>query len=298
MRLLKAEPYRRGHEKLELIEEFGQAIPEYAILSHTWENDEVTYQHVINGTAQKHDAYPKVLSAIRQAVSDGLRYLWVDSCCIDKSSSAELSEALNSMYAWYQQARKCYAILEDVPEKTSPNFRSSFMSSRWFTRGWTLQELLAPDNVYFFGRDPLGNWTPIGDRITLQDLISVTTTIDVHYLVGRLNVHQASVARRMSWAAKRRTKREEDIAYCLLGLFQVNMAMLYGEGPKAFLRLQQEIMKQSDDQSIFAWVQREESDELSDDETPVEWVNEYTHLSKLLGIRCHTQSLFCLMDNT
>jgi hypothetical protein len=152
MRLLRTRPHQPSHENLELIEKFGPEIPKYAILSYTWGRDEVTYEHVYNGTAHEHEeAYNKVVCAIHQAASDGHRYTWIDTCCIDKSSSAELSEAINSMYAWYQRAEICYAVLENVPEADAVDFSAKFVSSRWFTRGWTLQELLAPRGVGFFG---------------------------------------------------------------------------------------------------------------------------------------------------
>lgn len=242
-----------AHGKLELIEAFGRDIPDYAILSHTWGDDEVLFKHVCDGTARVHEAYGKVISAMRQAAEDGLEYVWIDSCCIDKSSSAELSEALNSMYVWYQRADVCYAYLEDVPEKTSREFTARFAKSRWFTRGWTLQELLAPTYIDFFGKGRDCEWTPLGSSTTLQSHISEITSIEVAYLSGLKDVHDASIAKRMSWVSGRETKREEDIAYCLLGLFSINMPILYGEGSRAFLRLQEEIIKRSDDQSIFAW---------------------------------------------
>jgi hypothetical protein len=254
MRLLRTGPYLEGHEELQLVEVFGQDIPKYAILSHTWGSDEVTLDHVLSGTARKHAAYDKVINAIQEAASDGLEYIWIDSCCIDKSSSAELSESINSMYAWYKGSEICYAILEDVPGILAIDFRAKFTSSRWFTRGWTLQELLAPKRVFFYGKTVCGDWTPpLGDRTTLAVLISEITSIEIDYLTGRKSVHCASIAKRMSWAAERQTKREEDLAYCLMGLFSVNMSMLYGEGTRAFTRLQEEIMKISDDQSIFTW---------------------------------------------
>jgi hypothetical protein len=254
MRLLRTGSYEEGNEKLELVEVFGQDIPKYAILSHTWGRDEVTLKHVLRGTAQDHEAYDKVISAIQEAASDGLEYIWIDSCCIDKSSSAELSESINSMYTWYERSEVCYAILEDVPGILAVDFRARFTSSRWFTRGWTLQELLAPKCVLLYGKTVCGGWTPpLGDRTTLAKLISEITSIEIDYLTGLKSVHCASIAKRMSWAAKRQTKREEDLAYCLLGLFSVNMSMLYGEGTRAFTRLEEEIMKISDDQSIFAW---------------------------------------------
>jgi hypothetical protein len=255
MRLLRTGPYEPGHEKLELIEEFGQDIPRYAILSHTWGRDEVTFEHVCNGTAYEHEAYKKVMSAMNQAALDGHDYIWIDSCCIDKTSSAELSEAINSMYFWYQEAEACYAILEDVPSSDAVDFEAKLVASRWFTRGWTLQELLAPSRVIFFGRQSTGLWVYIGNRKSLSPLISTITTIAKEYLGGASSdtIHKASIAQKMSWAASRQTRREEDIAYCLMGLFSVNMPLLYGEGPRAFMRLQDEIMKISDDQTIFAW---------------------------------------------
>lgn len=253
MRLLKTGSYKLGCERLEMIEEFGRDIPNYAILSHTWGSDEVTYEHVRNSTAHKHDGYEKIVRAIRQAAAGGFGYIWIDTCCIDKSSSAELSEALNSMYAWYQKADICYALLEDVSRFDTSNFAIEFKSSRWFTRGWTLQELLAPSHVQFFGKAASGAWVPLGDRVSLQLVISEITSVGVQYLTGLQDARRASVARRMSWAAGRQTKREEDIAYCLLGLFSINMPLLYGEGSRAFLRLQEEILKRSNDQSIFAW---------------------------------------------
>jgi hypothetical protein len=255
MRLLRTGPYEPGHEKLELIEEFGQDIPWYAILSHTWGRDEVTFEHVRNGTAHKHEAYGKVISAMKQAALDGHDYIWIDSCCIDKTSSAELSEAINSMYSWYQKAGACYAILEDVPNADAVDFKTKFVSSRWFTRGWTLQELLAPSRVIFFGRQSTGLWVYIGNRKSLSSLISTSTTIAKEYLEGASSdaINEASISQKMSWAARRQTRREEDIAYCLMGLFSVNMPLLYGEGTRAFVRLQDEIMKISDDQTIFAW---------------------------------------------
>jgi hypothetical protein len=255
MRLLRTGPYEPGHEKLELIEEFSQDIPRYAILSHTWGRDEVTFEHVRNGTAHKHEAYGKVISAMKQAALDGHDYIWIDSCCIDKTSSAELSEAINSMYSWYQKAEACYAILEDVPNADAVELETKFVSSRWFTRGWTLQELLAPSRVIFFGRQQTGPWVYIGDRKSRSSLISTITTIAKEYLGGGSSdtTRGASIAQKMSWAARRQTRREEDIAYCLMGLFSVNMPLLYGEGSRAFMRLQDEIMKISDDQTIFAW---------------------------------------------
>ncbi|KAF2092811.1 HET-domain-containing protein, partial [Rhizodiscina lignyota] len=228
----------------------GEAIPEYAILSHTWEHDgELSFQDM---TAihqnQERPGYAKVFNTCKRARTDGISYVWIDSCCIDKTSSSELSEAINSMYRWYQKACVCYAFLSDFDfESASPE--TAMPGCRWFTRGWCLQELLAPQNVHFFDVQ----WRYIGSKADLKVLISKITRIDEQVLVDNSVVGSIPVARRMSWASERKTTREEDIAYCLLGLFDVNMPLIYGEGPKAFLRLQEEIIRNSNDLSIFAF---------------------------------------------
>jgi hypothetical protein len=240
-------------ETLELEQFFGSDIPRYAILSHTWGNDEVTFAdlplHQASTTTKS--GYRKIRHTCEQALQDGLHYAWVDTCCIDKTSSAELSEAINSMYAWYGDSNVCYAILEDI---CKDNFPADFGTSRWFTRGWTLQELIAPDVVFFYDQ----NWVQLGTRQDFASLISSITSIDREVLfhgVGRrrmLRLDQFSVAKRMSWASLRETTREEDIAYCLLGIFELNMPLLYGEGAQAFVRLQEELMRRTDDDSILA----------------------------------------------
>jgi hypothetical protein len=181
----------------------------------------------------------------------------VDTCCIDKTSSAELSEAINSMYTWYKNAIVCYAYLSDARMfncRTMWATEEEFKKCRWFTRGWTLQELIAPPSVRFFSQD----WIFIGEKFHLSGILSNITGIDIATLIGG-NVTDVSVAKRMSWASKRVTTRVEDIAYCLLGIFEVSLPLLYGEGKRAFTRLQEEIMKSSDDQSLFAWEEREEN---------------------------------------
>ncbi|KAI0656703.1 hypothetical protein C8Q70DRAFT_311003 [Cubamyces menziesii] len=187
-------------------------------------------------------------------------WLWMDTCCIDKGSSAELSEAINSMFTWYLRSKICLAYLNDVPTCENLVERIRHMrASRWFTRGWTLQELIAPaQDVVFLSKD----WVKLGTRCDLASFLADLTQIDRGVLVesgGRQDWHLArlraiSVAERMSWAAGRDTTRPEDKAYSLMGLFDVNMPVLYGEGAdKAFRRLQQEIIRDSFDHSIFAW---------------------------------------------
>ncbi|KAI1480322.1 HET-domain-containing protein [Daldinia eschscholtzii] len=232
---------------LKLKEFFTEKAPPYAILSHTWGDAEVTFQEweraAVDDTVKSKEGYTKILGACRRAQADGLQYLWCDTNCIDKSSSAELSEAINSMFAWYRNSAVCYAYLYDVEAE------DTFAQSRWFTRGWTLQELLAPSKVLFFYR----YWAFHGDRNELAEVISGITRIHVSALRDRSTIYNYSIAQRMSWAANRQTTRVEDIAYCLLGIFDINMPLLYGEGRKAFYRLQREIVKASNDQSILAW---------------------------------------------
>jgi hypothetical protein len=261
------------------LEEFpASTVPKYAVLSHTWGIEEVTYLDLYQyqnasllpfrlgtltgSTPESKPSYSKIRHARRQAEQDGIEYLWADTCCIDKSSSAELSEAINSMYRWYANAAICYAYLEDAPS-TFPHKQVEdvvddltdltgrrFISCRWFSRGWTLQELLAPRKVTFYGGK---GWRLLGTKETLADWIVLATGVDRETLLDPSQLRKISVARRMSWASNRVTTRVEDVAYCLLGIFGVNMPLLYGEGENAFIRLQEEIMKFSDDQSLFAW---------------------------------------------
>ncbi|KAE9371074.1 HET-domain-containing protein, partial [Stipitochalara longipes BDJ] len=246
-------------KKLE--EFFEKKVPEYAILSHTWAEDEVTFQDFGPLLGARRTSI-KIEGCCAQAISDGYEYVWIDTCCIDKSSSAELSEAINSMFAWYERAEICYVYLADVVslELDFADEHSDFSNSRWFTRGWTLQELLAPNILMFYN----ASWHPLGclDKrevdlgIGKPDLLSylgTITKIPPNIINGKRLLSMTSIAMRMSWASGRETTRVEDIAYCLLGIFDIAMPMIYGEGTKAFMRLQEEILKNDDDHSIFAW---------------------------------------------
>ncbi|KAL4080025.1 heterokaryon incompatibility protein-domain-containing protein [Scleroderma yunnanense] len=236
----------------------------YAILSHRWTNQEVDYGEMVDlakmdrdesDEIRQRDGYRKILDSCKKAEEDGYEWLWVDTCCIDKRSSAELSEAINSMYRWYANARVCYAYLHDVsrgcfPTNSDDEEYPDFDGwPEWFSRGWTLQEMIAPSNVQFFNKD----WWPIGDKRTLAPTLSIITRVPEDILTNGLSSNRPCVAQIMSWAADRTTTRVEDRAYSLLGLLDVNMPMLYGEGKKAFHRLQLEIIRVSNDQSIFAW---------------------------------------------
>ncbi|KAJ4376214.1 hypothetical protein N0V83_001496 [Neocucurbitaria cava] len=294
---------------IELIWFNDNDVPKYAILSHTWGSDEITYQELVwinrakalsdssmsqvsssttsFGSQDEHatfmlaamemmirgnsgttmggiteedlmsrKGYSKIIRAAEQARGLGCDYIWVDTCCIDKSSSAELQEAINSMFRWYRDAEICIVYLEDIEKphcnaytSASDVARAAFEKCRWAKRGWTLQELVAPAICRFYFED----WTLMGEKTEFQDELSDATGIPIHVLEDWETVSEMSVAERMSWAAYRETTRIEDMAYSLLGLFDIHMPLLYGEGEKAFIRLQEEILKTTDDYSLFAW---------------------------------------------
>ncbi|KZL85944.1 het domain-containing protein [Colletotrichum incanum] len=226
----------------------------YGILSHTWDgNNEVSFQEWIacdtDPEVREKSGYLKVVNACSKTRDDGLNYLWADTNCIDKTSSAELSEAINSMFSWYEHAAVCIIYLADVEwedgliDKVHAHKSLQFQNSRWFTRGWTLQELLAPRKAFFFTKE----WIEIGTKSELKFPISKITGIDVTYLAESRKIWTASTAA----SSKHQTTRDEAMAYCLLGIFDISMPLIYGEGSKAFLRLQEEIIKASDDQTIF-----------------------------------------------
>lgn len=229
----------------------------YAILSHRWQENEVLFHDLQSGHARQKSGYAKLESFCKQAAADGFTYAWCDMCCIDKSSSAELSESINSMFRWYQNAVVCYAYLIDITITSIQDDASEFTGSEWFRRGWCLQELLAPPNVQFFNRD----WKSLGMKAEFSQLISDITKIHHGAICGR-DLDEYSIAQRMSWAADRQTTRIEDIAYSLLGIFKVNMPLLYGEGERAFKRLQQEIIRESNDQSILVFSENGSSQQL------------------------------------
>ncbi|KAL5384235.1 hypothetical protein DPSP01_005380 [Paraphaeosphaeria sporulosa] len=224
------------------------STPPYAILSHTWtEGQEVTYHELLEGTDPKKDGYTKIRFCGERAAKDGLEYFWVDTCCIDKSRSDELSTAINSMFRWYKRATKCYVYLSDVlvPDEVidaqafRKSWEQSFRRSRWFTRGWTLQELLAPHSVEFFSR----NSRYLGTRVSLEQEIQHATGIPCRALRDP-KLSNFSVDERMTWAAERTTTLKEDKVYCLLGIFGIFLPLIYGEGEEyATLRLKDEIQK-------------------------------------------------------
>jgi hypothetical protein len=206
--------------------------------------------------ARTKNSFSKIEATCRTALDQGIHYVWVDTCCIDKSSSAELSEALNSMFRWYKNAIYCFAFLSDLPAGSQFRACDDVRKCRWFTRGWTLQELIAPTTVIFYD----ANWNFLGTKQELAQEIQAITDVDEGVLKGGMPLTAIPLAKRMSWAAKRKTTRVEDLAYCLLGIFDVNMPMLYGEGVRAFVRLQEEILKKTTDLSLLAWRAKKDSE--------------------------------------
>ncbi|KAL8934367.1 MAG: hypothetical protein Q9216_005947 [Gyalolechia sp. 2 TL-2023] len=242
--------------------------PEYAILSHRWTGSEVTFQMLSSADWRAANLHGPAMRKIRDACTKArerkqpLKWLWVDTCCINKLDPEELASSLNSMFEWYYRATVCYAYLSDVEWSPSRRQMSKTLDeaaqkdkdrpnqeSVWFERGWTLQELLAPRYMEFYDR----NWNFMGTKESLADFLESVTGIAKSYLTGASDFRQASVATRMSWMAGRTTTLAEDIAYGMLGLLNINMTIYYGEGPKAFMRLQKTLMENSTDETIFAW---------------------------------------------
>jgi WD40 repeat protein len=245
--------------ELSLVERDNDNIPAYAILSHTWgaDSEEVTFKDLEQGTGIHKPGYAKIRFCAKQADKDGLRFFWVDTCCINKADLTELSEAINSMFRWYRESTRCYVYLSDVPNPADPTstVESAFLSSRWFKRGWTLQELIAPSSVQFFSQ--AGEL--LGSRKSRMQQIHQITGIDIEALQGS-PPSEFSIEKRALWATGRETKKEEDAAYSLLGIFDIHMSLIYGEGrQRAFDRLQRKVRKSlnpassgSDDTSWFS----------------------------------------------
>ena len=253
--------------ELRFEEFFADKTPPYAILSHRW-IDELTHQEflylnkdgwagghvfipfvVVDERKRESSGYHKIMAFRSIAYKDGYDWCWIDTVCIDKTSSAELSEAINSMFQWYEQSSICYTYLADVPDASEEGVHDyrCLRESAWFRRGWTLQELIAPTNVIMLD----AKWDNIGDRTSLQRQLTGITGIPRSVLETPHSIYALPVAERMALAADRETTRVEDRAYSLLGLFKVNIPLLYGEGDRAFRRLQQSIIQQHNDESVF-----------------------------------------------
>ncbi|KAI4947480.1 hypothetical protein J4E91_006299, partial [Alternaria rosae] len=232
----------------------SKSIPPYAILSHRWSDSEILIEDISNGTyKEKEEGYRKLQFCAKRAAQDELQYFWIDTCCIDRWNNNERSKAINSMFRWYKNAARCYVFLSDMstPSATEPIQRSdweaSFRASAWFTRGWTLQELIAPVSVDFFSCEG----QRIGDKTSLDQLIHETTSIPLRAL-RNCSLDDFPTSERERWAENRRTKEEEDIVYCLLGILGVSMPTVYGEGEEsARSRLEAELKGASDALSII-----------------------------------------------
>lgn len=232
----------------------SEPLPPYAVLSHTWgrEEDELSYSDVCHGRFNTHSrGLAKLRGCRMQALRHRLEYVWIDTCCIDQANAVEVTEAINSMFRWYQNASVCYVYLSELASPYDfQGLPKDLPVTSWFRRGWTLQELLAPKRLEFYDM----RWRLVGDRSRLASIIEGITGIPLEFLTEPRALSEASIAQRMSWAARRVTRREEDTAYCLLGIFNVAMPMIYGEGKiGAFARLQREILREMGDDSILAW---------------------------------------------
>ncbi|KAK7443540.1 hypothetical protein VKT23_015713 [Stygiomarasmius scandens] len=201
----------------------NDTIPPYAVLSHRWKlGEEVMYEELLypRDETKAKLGYRKIMAACQKARDGGVHYIWVDTCCIKQGDDADIKANITSMYAYYQNAAVCYAYLADLPQA-----RKSLDSSEWFTRGWTLQELLAPPTVIFFDK----NWSRIGSRHELRYVIYIATTIPVNVLSSEKPVRDVSVVDRMTWALGRETTKPQDRAYCLQGLLGITVEPNYDE---------------------------------------------------------------------
>ena len=242
----------------EFEEFYEDCTPPYAILSHTWDgDDEVTFQDMKDmmvsssspGSAPAKKGFTKINETCRLAltVEPRIEYAWVDTCCIDKSSSAELTESINSMFKWYANSTVCFVHLADLSPDVE--FKQGIQQCKWITRGWTLQEVVAPAHVRFYDAE----WKFRGMKKKLYQELADATGIPTRLFQMNTKISGYPIAQRMSWASKRKTTRVEDTAYCLLGILEVNMPLIYGEGTMAFRRLQEEVIKRNNDLTIFAW---------------------------------------------
>ncbi|KAF1948247.1 kinesin light chain [Byssothecium circinans] len=237
----------------------GKSIPPYAILSHRWGDSEVLFEDIRSDTHKGKEGYRKIEFCAEQAAQDQLPYFWIDTCCIDKWNLSELSKSINSMYRWYKNATKCYVFLSDVSISTAiethqqSDWEASFRASKWFTRGWTLQELIAPVSVEFFSSEG----RRIGDKRSLKQLVHEITSIPVKALQN-CPLDGFTIPERMGWAKNRETTEEEDKVYCLLGLLDIFMPTSYGEGKeKAWRRLQLEVEAANSAPSIIPFSQND-----------------------------------------
>lgn len=247
----------------------------FAVFSHRWGNGEPSFNdlpskrlQVSRRTTPSGPGYQKLLKFCEKARTDyGCEYVWADTCCINKESSAELEEAILSMGVWYSEAGVCIVHLGNSTTL------EDFMEEPWFTRGWTLEELLLPRKIRFYGK----NWSPIcpvaaegrreeratkdsrdEQRVNDKENESVVTAIAKVTSIPEADIRNfvpscTRVSEKMRWAAQRTTSRIEDMAYSLLGLFDVSMPIAYGDGARAFYKLMSTIAEQCTEPDFFAW---------------------------------------------
>lgn len=238
----------------------GKPIPPYAILLHRWSDSEILIEDISNGNyKEKEEGYEKLQFCVEQAARDGLQYSWIDTCCIDRWDNNERSKAINSMFQWYRNAARCYVFLSHVSVSSATeasqrsSLEASFRESDWFTRGWTLQELIAPVSVEFFSREGLR----IGDKALLDRLLHDITGIPLTAL-RNCALDQFSTSERRRSAENRETTEEEEIVYCLLGVLGISMPITYGEGQEsAQRRLQAEIEASGSTPSVISFSRNE-----------------------------------------
>ncbi|KAF9472408.1 hypothetical protein BDN70DRAFT_970958, partial [Pholiota conissans] len=244
----------------ELVESIIVSHTKYAILSHKWLRGtpgEITYNHWIKGSLDPESAgYRKLVSFCKTAWKDyGITLAWMDTICINKDSSSELDESIRSMYAWYERAEICIIYLSETQTITD------IQHDTWFTRGWTLQELLAPKTFKFYSYEWIQLAQGPNDRENSVILSFIQQTTTISYVELR-NITVIPFSRRMQWAAFREVTREEDMAYALMGIFNVCISIAYGEGAdRAFLRLLEEIIKTapSGAMDLFNWAGKSNS---------------------------------------
>lgn len=240
----------------DFMEDDDEGIPPYAILSHTWQpGQEVSFDDFAKEVERTKSGYDKIQFCQQQTQLDRLSHFWIDTCCINKADPVELQDAINSMFRWYHNAAECYVYLWDVSSKDQPSestWEPAFRRSRWFTRGWTLQELLAPRSIKFFSREGI----QLGDRVTLEAQIHEITGISTSALRGT-PLETFTVDERLAWVKDRKTTRREDKVYSLLGIFGVFLPPNYGEGEEyAFKRFCRELDAASKDHLHRTFLQR------------------------------------------
>ncbi|KAG1875820.1 hypothetical protein F4604DRAFT_1581727, partial [Suillus subluteus] len=257
-----------GEEREDRIRECVKKELKYAVLSHRWlpDNQEPLYHQVSKEPKEVADGpgWKKLERFCHTAkVVHNCEFAWSDTCCIDKPSSSELEESIRSMFRWYRNSHVCIAFLSETADLAALQLQETGKSGEkavdaWFERGWTLQELIAPLQIKFYG----ANWKPLiqgstNDRNNRDSKVimeKISTLTDIH--MDDLESFTPGIDRvpeKMLWASRRRTTRIEDRAYSLVGIFDISIMIVYGEGKRAFFRLIEEVIKRYDKWDVFLW---------------------------------------------